>query len=866
MTPLNDGVRIDDRILPAQGFTASELSDAMYHLTADPDQAALLVESCDLDEADAVLNPGVDLIAEAVTAVKNRLDRTMSAMVRVFNRYADKVKPYDFPSIGPDRKNALFAYKTTTFTFDDGQTVSILFHSPGRDPMRLKADDTLIAYRWMLNRRDITATVAPEKGRDLNLQTMARRIMQLVEENSEKFQANNEKRQEQQEKLATLESEQQEVAQRVDALTQENATLAGEVETAEQRIERLRARLAEVGEGSREGNAAGGLASTGALSDDLNAVTGDDEGLKRTVEGIKDVQARLDAAGVNYPSPTTLMQQINAGEKPGYSIAMLQKQVKDNLESLAALQAGRLRGDKIVGRGNGGKPAAIQYLNMRIKQDNHAIETGGMGNYVNLSNYRHTLNQLLRESEAAQEGSGEQATQESDNLPDRPTTPEDFARIIAAGDDAKRQYQDALDSFFQSRVIDVRNALREMGWEGQRYGKLHANRNGKRYTMDIDTEQAGAGANVVGVTYAVVANQADDAGVSTGPASFVGSIQDDLARTPVGVAKAIDAYALPAESENDEAETLEQGVRRVFMNNAGAVYQERDAQELRRQVQDELVNQLGIERSAAATIYSIAEGNRYRRMADAGRYEQSHVEPQDIMAAVQSSSLAQGSGEGSGEGAAPTDESGDADNQESGTAEPDNLEALDTGLYRDISRSISVIRGIDDGTEQGYNRSLFTSSIANKLKTQARNGNEDVVDAALLLIAQQSIEHGKPILAKRNAIWKATGRDMDYYTEIAKRQGASEEGGDAGADKGEAPAPTPEGGEGAEGSDNTPSEVERIGAALQGILQETDSQAAIDAIEQLMDEAEAAGIDIDNDPDMLAASDHITKLLEQEAA
>lgn len=75
-----------------------------------------------------------------------------------------------------------------------------------------------------------------------------------------------------------------------------------------------------------------------------------------------------------------------------------------------------------------------------------------------------------------------------------PLSPEGYAVVMA---DKSRQvyWQDRLDSFFWGRVVDVRNALRDAGWDGE-----HRSRVLTRGAVQIEFEplQVGAGANVVG--------------------------------------------------------------------------------------------------------------------------------------------------------------------------------------------------------------------------------------------------------------------------------------------------------------------------------------------------------------------------------
>ena len=44
-----------------------------------------------------------------------------------------------------------------------------------------------MSWKWLLNKKDVTILVAPEKGRDLNPREVARRVMCLTEKNSAKF-------------------------------------------------------------------------------------------------------------------------------------------------------------------------------------------------------------------------------------------------------------------------------------------------------------------------------------------------------------------------------------------------------------------------------------------------------------------------------------------------------------------------------------------------------------------------------------------------------------------------------------------------------------------------------------------------------
>ena len=80
------------------------------------------------------------------------------------------------------------------YALSDGQAVTVYFHNPDSKPNKLAATDDMVAWKWLLNRKDITIAVAPERGKDLNIKTVASRIMAIAEKNSPAFIKANEKK------------------------------------------------------------------------------------------------------------------------------------------------------------------------------------------------------------------------------------------------------------------------------------------------------------------------------------------------------------------------------------------------------------------------------------------------------------------------------------------------------------------------------------------------------------------------------------------------------------------------------------------------------------------------------------------------
>jgi len=67
--------------------------------------------------------------------------------------------------------------------------------------------DEVISWKWLLNKKDITIVVAPERGADLNVREVARRIMRLAEKNSAAFARANAKRAERMQTISDLKAE-----------------------------------------------------------------------------------------------------------------------------------------------------------------------------------------------------------------------------------------------------------------------------------------------------------------------------------------------------------------------------------------------------------------------------------------------------------------------------------------------------------------------------------------------------------------------------------------------------------------------------------------------------------------------------------
>lgn len=192
--PYYQGLRVVDKddLFP-KGFSRDELTEVYNSLVEGRHEEGLALEAPTLEELE-YFNPGEEEISdteifEAITVDRfSRTEKRMSAVVRVLNRHLEGTEIRALPPIvGRPKKTAAFAYVIVQLPFSDGQTVNVVFHAPEADKKKITPSDTIIAFRWLLNKRDITHVVAPEDGQEVSLQTIAKRVSQLVVKNSARF-------------------------------------------------------------------------------------------------------------------------------------------------------------------------------------------------------------------------------------------------------------------------------------------------------------------------------------------------------------------------------------------------------------------------------------------------------------------------------------------------------------------------------------------------------------------------------------------------------------------------------------------------------------------------------------------------------
>jgi len=213
----------------------TSLARVLYGIrTEDADDLMLdsVIEADFYEEADEIM------ALDALIVPFRRLETKMTAMRRVMERNATNITVAGMQTTKPFKKNGVTQI-VTIFELSDGQTISIFFHNPDTTPTKLAPTDELISWKWLLNKKDVTILVAPEKGKDLNVNDVCRRLLKIAEKNAPAFARANAKKAERMANIETAEKE-------IEALSGELKKIEGDLAAQQQTIEELEAQKVEL--------------------------------------------------------------------------------------------------------------------------------------------------------------------------------------------------------------------------------------------------------------------------------------------------------------------------------------------------------------------------------------------------------------------------------------------------------------------------------------------------------------------------------------------------------------------------------------------------------------------------------------------
>lgn len=364
-----------------QGQTIGDVLQALRSQDAD----GLLLDSATMADVEGELSDGDMLDALVIEYVQ--FQRKANQLLKVMQLAGADVKA-ETVEVSKPFKSRGTTQVAMLFAMSDGQSVSVFFHNPDTTPNKLTSSDELISWKWVLNKRDITVAVAPEKGADLNPRQVARRIMALVEKNSAKF-------------LKAAGANAEKSAQ-IEGLKSDVQSKTGELQALDAQIADLQAKL----EQKNAAQAATGPASQAQVPEAGATPQTDLDYAKKYLEQAEAIGEQIKALGATPMTRDEFMAKVNAGELQGFSIDALNDRLSEAVSNLRDLKAGNITARSILGKG-GGKKAAIEWLEKSIEQTRTAINSDGILATVNASNFLYHAKAQLRGLEAQSVGGEE---------------------------------------------------------------------------------------------------------------------------------------------------------------------------------------------------------------------------------------------------------------------------------------------------------------------------------------------------------------------------------------------------------------------------------------------------------------------------
>lgn len=445
--PLEAADLIDDEVKAMTGAVVAwgednlpagmTLGEVMYDLRrSDPEK--LLLDSATMADITELLSDGHML--DAMVIEYAQFDRKANQLLRVMQAAAGTVK-VDAVEVSKPFKNRGTTQVAMLFTMSDGQSVSVFFHNPDSTPNRLTATDELISWKWVLNKKDITLVVAPERGQDISPRQVARRIMKLVEKNSAKFiKASG----------ASAES-----AAKVEELKGAVQSKVAELQSLDEQVADLQAKVDKL---------PAPVASTEAAPEGIAAKASEyAEQYLAQADGIAD---KIKALGGTPLTREEFMAKVESGEQKGFTMDILKTKVVEWKSDLTAVQAGKKSGRAVVGKG-GTKKNAIAWLTTAIAETQAAIDSGGILATINASNYLSDVSEMLRTLEAQQTAG--QDNQDHGNGADDAEA-QKIARLLEMLAGARARLADMAtdDAYYGNLVKDIADMAKQLWDTGYR--------------------------------------------------------------------------------------------------------------------------------------------------------------------------------------------------------------------------------------------------------------------------------------------------------------------------------------------------------------------------------------------------------------
>ena len=167
---------------------------------------------------------------DALIVQYNKLDTLVNRLTAAMAKSTvGDLKVTNVTQSKPFKKNGV-AQVAVLFELSDGQTMTILLHNPDSTPTKIAPTDNLTSWKWLLNKRDVSAVVQPKQGEDVQMPVLAARMLKIATQNSARFKRTQGKRLEVEQTITDTQTRIQEKQGQLQALNNEIQALQGQID------------------------------------------------------------------------------------------------------------------------------------------------------------------------------------------------------------------------------------------------------------------------------------------------------------------------------------------------------------------------------------------------------------------------------------------------------------------------------------------------------------------------------------------------------------------------------------------------------------------------------------------------------------
>lgn len=167
---------------------SGSLSSLLFDIQQHDPNGEIIERVTARDIASSLIDSTCEVQLHDAIVVKYReLDKTIDKIAKQLGELSDMtLKIVQVHKLEPFKKNGV-VNGGAIFEMSDNQTITVLFNNPDTTPAKITPDDTMTSWKWLLNRRDVSAALQPRSVEAKKYNLIAQRMFKLVAANHDRF-------------------------------------------------------------------------------------------------------------------------------------------------------------------------------------------------------------------------------------------------------------------------------------------------------------------------------------------------------------------------------------------------------------------------------------------------------------------------------------------------------------------------------------------------------------------------------------------------------------------------------------------------------------------------------------------------------